>query len=338
MRPIRIWVLMAIASIAIGMTAACTTKSLQLPNLPQLPPGEETMSKIQAGMKEKAVRSMAGEPDRVVQSRHGARILYYRENLMSNCDKDLDTCTPVVIERGRVAAIGHPWMNAWVIEKTEAERKKKNQNAVVTAIEPADSEPALKLKTGDAASTKDTATRKEIARLEKQVRRIPYSRTMDNLNIYRYLLKLDPDNPRYRKKVAFYEAQLERDKEKRAKTRQQEAEIRKAQNKSLKQLQGNRTIHMGLENLGSGRFYVWLKNVGSAPIRVTPRHFILVCTNGKSYTVYQTKDFNRDIQPGQTLGGRVAFDVYCPPRELVFLHPTAGKTSRKFPKIDLDSK
>ena len=47
------------------------------------------------------------------------------------------------------------------------EQKKKNQNAVVTAIEPADSEPALKLKTGDAASTKDASTRKEIARLEK---------------------------------------------------------------------------------------------------------------------------------------------------------------------------
>ena len=48
-----------------------------------------------------------------------------------------------------------------------------------------------------------------IARLEKEVKPIPASQVEDNLKIYRKLASLDPTNPRYQKKVAFYSKKLE---------------------------------------------------------------------------------------------------------------------------------
>ena len=50
----------------------------------------------------------------------------------------------------------------------------------------------------------------EIAKLEKEVKAIPVSRVSDNLRIYRQLLMLDPENLRYRKKVAYYEMKHEK--------------------------------------------------------------------------------------------------------------------------------
>ena len=57
----------------------------------------------------------------------------------------------------------------------------------------------------------------EIAELEKNAKSIPVSRVLDNLNIYKQLLALEPDNPKYKKKVDFYKAKLEENKEKKEK-------------------------------------------------------------------------------------------------------------------------
>jgi hypothetical protein len=48
-----------------------------------------------------------------------------------------------------------------------------------------------------------------IKNLEEKVHKIPVSNTKDNLKIYRELAKLDPQNERYKKKIAFYTAQLD---------------------------------------------------------------------------------------------------------------------------------
>jgi hypothetical protein len=44
--------------------------------------------------------------------------------------------------------------------------------------------------------------------LEEKVHGLPVSRSLDNLKIYRQLLKLEPDNPRYQYKVSFYEDRI----------------------------------------------------------------------------------------------------------------------------------
>ena len=60
----------------------------------------------------------------------------------------------------------------------------------------------------------------EIVELEKKAKSIPVSRALDNLNIYKQLLALETDNPKYKKKVASYKAKLEANKRKKEKEEQ----------------------------------------------------------------------------------------------------------------------
>ena len=62
--------------------------------------------------------------------------------------------------------------------------------------------------------------KREIAELEKKAKSIPVSRVLDNLNIYKQLLALEPDNPKYKKKVDFYKVKLDENKEKKEKKAQ----------------------------------------------------------------------------------------------------------------------
>ena len=50
--------------------------------------------------------------------------------------------------------------------------------------------------------------------LEEKVKPIPVYKAHENLEIYEQLLKLDPENPKYKKKVAFYKAKIEEKKDK----------------------------------------------------------------------------------------------------------------------------
>jgi hypothetical protein len=50
-----------------------------------------------------------------------------------------------------------------------------------------------------------------IRKLEEKVRKIPPAKAADRLRIYKQLLALDPKNPRYKKKVAFYQAKIQAD-------------------------------------------------------------------------------------------------------------------------------
>ena len=60
----------------------------------------------------------------------------------------------------------------------------------------------------------------EIAELEKRAKSIPVSRISDNLNIYKQLLALEPNNPKYKNKVAFYKDKIEANKRKKGKGKQ----------------------------------------------------------------------------------------------------------------------
>ena len=72
----------------------------------------------------------------------------------------------------------------------------------------------------DDKNVEDIKKKREIAELEKKAISIPVSRVSDNLNIYKQLLALEPDNPKYKKKVDFYKAKLEENKEKKEKEAQ----------------------------------------------------------------------------------------------------------------------
>jgi len=57
----------------------------------------------------------------------------------------------------------------------------------------------------DVAEIKNTVSK----RLDDRVRKIPADQTKENLKIYQFLNRLDPDNSRYQRKVAFYQKRLD---------------------------------------------------------------------------------------------------------------------------------
>lgn len=277
-----------------------------------LPPDKEKLAKIEAGTLESSVRIIAGEPDRILKSEKGYRTYYYREKLSSDCHKDLQTCTPIVIENGKVAAVGRQWTKAWT-------RTRKSITAAaapngVRSIESAGSDPA--------------AIRLKIAKLEKHAKSIPGSRTVDNLDIYRYLLKLDPDNARYKQKVAFYETRFEKEKAERVAVKKRVTTTRKWQNARLKEFKGDPPAQMAVKILGNGKYHIWLKNTGDKPFRVEAAQFFLSCKKGNRYKIYSSRDFGRDLEPGAISEGRVIFNITCTPREIIYANPGVATVSR----------
>jgi len=72
----------------------------------------------------------------------------------------------------------------------------------------------------DYKNVEDVKKNIEIAELEKKAKSIPVSRVLDNLNIYKQLLALEPNNLKYKKKVASYKAKLEANERKKEKEEQ----------------------------------------------------------------------------------------------------------------------
>jgi len=72
----------------------------------------------------------------------------------------------------------------------------------------------------DNKKVEDNKKNIEIAELEKKAKSIPVSRVLDNLNIYKQLLALEPNNAKYKKKVAFYKNKLEVNERKKEKEEQ----------------------------------------------------------------------------------------------------------------------
>jgi len=274
-----------------------------------LPPDKDKIEQIEAGTLENSVRIIAGKPDHVVKSKYGYRTYYYREGIASDCKKDLETCIPIIIERGRVAAVGQQWARAW-----QRQRHKKAAGV-----------PRL---------VDQETTQQKIARLEQQVRAIPVARTVDNLNIYRYLLQLDPDNKRYQKKVAFYKKRFNMEKAQKKAIKKQLAATRKWQNARLQKFAGKPPAQMAIKILGNGKFHVWLKNSGSKALRVEAGHFYLACQKGKRHPIYRSKDFGKYVPPGKVIEGRVTFATSCEPREFIYINPGVAKLHRAIPTPD----
>ena len=72
----------------------------------------------------------------------------------------------------------------------------------------------------DYKDVEDSKNNIEIAELEKKAKSIPVSRVLDNLNIYKQLLALEPNSLKYKKKVASYKAKLEANERKKEKEEQ----------------------------------------------------------------------------------------------------------------------
>jgi outer membrane protein assembly factor BamE (lipoprotein component of BamABCDE complex) len=293
---------------------------------------------IRVGMTEDAVVERFGEPMLVDPYRVGKYIFYYPKTETADCINDKAACIPVIFAEGRVIGVGHASFSKSA-SAGDRDRRPPPTKAPPPAAPSQAPPPSPSPETSPVPSTPskraplDEETRQEIERLERQVRQIPAANTMDNLRIYRYLLKLDPENPRYQKKVARYEAQYRREEDQREQLRQEREERRKRQNEVLRRYEGNDRIRIAIENQGSGRFYVWLQYSGPGPIEISPENFTLGCKDGRRYECYRCRDMEIRIEAGGSAEGRISFDTYAEPDELVFSHPEAGTVRRAFPDL-----
>ena len=179
----------------------------------------------------------------------------------------------------------------------------------------------------------------KIQTLEREVKPVPASNAALNLALYRQLLELDPDNPHYQKKVAFYEERLSRQQKARqehaasaAKQKQRQAweRAREARNKALRQYTGNGIAEMAVHDMGPGSLYVWVKNVSRQIITTHPDHFTLLDNDNNSIRCEVSNSLDSVLEPGSISHGKLEYNDDIQPKELIFRNRESGRISKVF--------
>jgi hypothetical protein len=175
-----------------------------------------------------------------------------------------------------------------------------------------------------------------IAELERQVKPLPVSATRENLRIYQELLSLDPDNGRYRRKVAFYKERFQGEQTQKkqatelaAKNRQDTA--RKQRNKALRVYVGNEKVQIAIHELGGGALYLWVKNVSNAPLLLVASYYRLLDAADKPVALSVGAELQGVVAAGGIAYGKLNYDAEIKPSRLVLDHPKAGAVEKWFP-------
>jgi outer membrane protein assembly factor BamE (lipoprotein component of BamABCDE complex) len=238
-------------------------------------------------------------------------------------------CTPVAFENGKVAVIGQDPTDAWTLEEqarihraTAAQRER--EKAEMAAAE---------------RNRTVTARRNRIKTLERKVRRVPASNASLNLKLYRQLLELAPDNPRYQRKVAFYEnrwAQHQKARHERALQLAEQRRLRawersrEGRNKALQQYTGNGIAEMAVHDMGNGVLYVWVKNVSQQVITTNPDNFTLMDSQDHKARCDISNSLDRVLEPGSISQGKIQYDRQIIPKALIFQNGESGRISKSF--------
>lgn len=309
--------------VAACLLAACVhLKTNQNINaLKQVKPGDSL---------ESVVRIM-GPPDIRRDITDQRLIVYYQTKVGQSADASItpDLCTPIAIENDRVVSIGDDLADQWTRE--EQARIRNAQNAERERIQ---AEMSAK-----ARRQAENARQRKIAALEKEVRPVPVHNAELNLKLYRQLLELDPDNVRYQKKVAFYEARLAEQVKSRqaraartAKRKELEAweKTRESRNKHLRQYSGNGIAEMAVHDMGPGSLYVWVKNVSMQIITTHPDHFTLLDKDNHEIRCKISSSLDSVLEPGGISHGKIEFDPDIIPRELIFRNRESGRIVKTF--------
>jgi len=291
----------------------------------------EALGKIQPGDTQETVFESLGPPDLRHDISERRFIAFYQTQVPKSLNQSVtrELCTPVAFENGRVVAVGQDLTDAWTEEENQRKRR-----AEIAGHERQQAERA-KADQREAEAIR----RKKIASLEKKVRPVPVSNAALNLKLYRQLLELNPDNARYRKKVAFYEERLAaREKARRerealaAKQRRHMAweKAREARNESLRQYTGNGTAEMAVHDMGNGVLYVWVKNVSNQIITTHPDHFTLLDSDDHKVPCEISDTLDSVLEPGNISHGRIEYDEEIEPKELIFQNRESGRISKSF--------
>ena len=271
---------------------------------------------ISPGMAPDAVTRHLGQPARREQFAPDRFVYFYEAGPYAD--------RPVCFDKHRVVHVGRELLEAW------------REARMALALGGKEGE-ALSQGAKDRVKATLAAERKaRIAALERKVKPLPMSATASNLSIYRELLTLDPENKRYRRKVAFYQ---ERHREE--KTAQQEAarlaaqrrleEERQYRNRQLRVYEGNDTVQMAVHELDGGALYIWLKNLSDQPLSVSAGHYRVVDGAGVEIGLRVGEELQGKLAAGGIAYGRLTYADGGKPHLLVFDHPAAGTIEKRFP-------
>ncbi|MFO7643100.1 MAG: hypothetical protein R6W95_01840 [Desulfosarcina sp.] len=291
----------------------------------------QALQQVQPGDTEAMVVERVGAPDRRTDITPARFVVFYQNRPSRSSDEPLEQAdyTPIAFENGKVVAVDQDLTERWTREEAQRLRQSEMAEREQRRVE---QERAARL---EAAA----ARQKKIEALEAEVRPIPASNAAENLRLYRQLLELDPDNPRYRERVGLYEARLaqqeavRRDRAERAareKQRQAWDQARDARNQQLRQYTGNDMAEMAVHDMGNGSLYVWLKNVSRQIFTTHPDHFSLVDSQSQSMPCQVDDSLDRVLEPGGIAHGRIAYSRQAQPGALVFENREAGRIIKPF--------
>jgi len=289
------------------------------------------LDRIQKGDLQKAVLETMGPPDHRKDIGDKRVVVYYQTQAGASNKAAVtpDLCTPIAFEDGVVVAVGEDLAGVW---SQEEEARLRQTEAAERRRREAETKAAARRKA-------EQERLEKIEALEKEVGPVPASNAALNLKLYRQLLELAPDNSRYQKKVAFYEARLAQQQEAREaraarnlekKRRQAWEQSRDQRNKRLRTYTGNGIAEMAVHDMGPGSMYVWIKNVSRQVITTHPDHFILLNDQGNRVECMIGSSLDSVLQPGAISHGKIEYDENVYPGELIFRNREAGRISKTF--------
>lgn len=289
------------------------------------------LNRIQPGDDQGMVIETMGPPDLSRELSSRRLVVYYQTTPAASSDAPLtpELCTPIAFEDGRVVAVGNELVEAWSAE----------EEARIHRAEVAERQRKQAEKAASASKEAEVVRQQKIAALEKKVRPVPAHKATLNLELYRQLLDLDPDNARYQKKVAFYEESVVRQEKARqdraalaARQKQKQAweQGRVTRNYKLRQYTGNGIAEMAVHDMGPGSLYVWVKNVSRQIITTHPDHFTLKDSQSNTVRCKISPSLDSVLEPGSISHGKIEYKDDIFPRELIFHNRESGRISKSF--------
>jgi hypothetical protein len=291
----------------------------------------DALKQVQPGDSQTSVFAAMGPPDLRNDITDRRFVAFYQTRAGGAPDTPVTPalCTPIAFEDGLVVEVGNDLTDQWTREEDDrkrqaeiAERRRKEALNAQFARQQAQNERQAK-----------------IALLEEKVKPVPASNAALNLKLYQQLLELDPENPRYHKKVVFYEARLEQQKKERQERAARKAkeqhrreweQSRDSRNKKLRQYTGNGIAEMAVHDMGPGSLYVWVKNISDQIITTHPDYFSLVDSDDNTVRCEISGSLDAVLEPGSISHGRIQYGKEIEPKALIFQNRESGRISKSF--------
>jgi hypothetical protein len=291
----------------------------------------DALKQVQPGDSQASVFAAMGPPDLRNDITDRRFVAFYRTSDGASPDTPVTTalCTPIAFEDGLVVEVGNDLTEQWMREEADRTRQ----------AEMAERRRKQVLNAQSARQQEENERKAKIALLEETVKPVPASNAALNLKLYSQLLELDPENPRYHKKVAFYQERLAQQKKireareaRRVKEqhRREWEQGRDSRNKKLRQYTGNGIAEMAVHDMGPGSLYVWVKNISDQIITTHPDYFTLVDSEDNTVGCEISSSLDTVLEPGSISHGKIQYGTEVEPKALIFQNRESGRISKSF--------